>query len=144
MPQPTETTRNEASARIEIQPEAPEKSPRGKITMSEDVVATIAGLAARDVQGIHSLGKWRFMTFGENPTRGVDAELGSRQAAFDIDAVIEYGSDIRDVAERLRAKIASEVNKMTGREVVEVNINIVGLHMQENQERPSSPSPRVL
>lgn len=146
MTQETPTTTNETSPRLEIQGNAPaEDKPRGKITMSEDVVATIAGLAAREVKGIHSLGKWRLMAFGENPARGVGAEIGNRQAAFDIDAVVEYGSDIRDVAERLKSKIAAEVSKMAGREVVEVNINIVGLHMPDEEARPiSGPTRRVL
>lgn len=106
--------------------------PRGIITMNEDVVATIAGLAARDVQGIHSLGRWRLIPFGDSPAHGVDAEVGTKQAAFDIEAVVDYGVDIRDVAGRLRRKLAEEVDKMTGREVIEVNINIVGLHMPED------------
>ncbi|MFC1641928.1 Asp23/Gls24 family envelope stress response protein [Myxococcota bacterium] len=146
MTQQTPTTTNEASPRLEIQGDAPAKdTPRGKITMSEDVVATIAGLAAREVQGIHSLGKWRLIAFGENPARGVDAEIGSRQAAFDIDAVVEYGSDIQEVAKLLRSKIAAEVRKMAGREVVEVNINIVGLHMPDEEARPiPGPTRRVL
>ena len=41
----------------------------------------IAGLAARDIKGIHSLGKSRLIPFGDDPTRGVDAEVGQKQAA---------------------------------------------------------------
>lgn len=134
----------EQQPRLEV-PAPGGDGPRGKITMNEDVVATIAGLAAREVAGIHSLGRWRIVPFGERPTHGVDAELGAKQAAFDIEAVVDYGVDIRDVAGRLRHKIASEVDKMTGRQVVEVNINIVGLHMPED-EAPSPPraNPRVV
>lgn len=120
--------------------------PHGRITMSEDVVATIAGLAAREVKGIHSLGRWRLIPFGDNPTHGVDAEVGSKQAAFDIEAVVEYGADIREVAGRLRSKIATEVDKMAGREVVEVNIHVVGLHMPEESAPmpPKHTPPRVV
>ncbi len=132
------------AARVEV-PSKQESGPRGKITMNEDVVATIAGLAARAVQGIHSLGRWRLVPFGDNPTHGVDAELGTKQAAFDIEAVVDYGVDIRDVAGRLRQKIAQEVDRMTGREVVEVNIHIVGLHMPEEESAPPPKhNPRVI
>lgn len=135
---------NDTTVRLEVQSNQA-TGPRGTITMSEDVVATIAGIAARDVKGIHSLGGWRLIPFGSNPAHGVGAELGAKQAAFDIDAVVDHGVDIRDVASRLRAKIAEEVDKMTGREVVEVNIHIVGLHMPEDTApTPSRHSPRVI
>ena len=140
----SEANPNDNAARLEV-PSSEGTGPRGKITMSEDVVATIAGLAAREVQGIHSLGPWRLVAFGDNPARGIDAELGTKQAAFDIEAVVDYGVDIRDVANRLRSKIAAEVDKMTGRQVVEVNINIVGLHMKDDGvPAPLKQNPRVV
>lgn len=113
----------------------------GDITMSEGVVATIAGLAARQIQGIHSLGKSRLISFGDSPTRGVDAEVGSREAALDLDVIIEYGVDLRKVAGELRKRISDEVDKMAGRQVVEVNINVVDVHLPEKEEPP--PKRRV-
>ncbi len=121
---------------------------RGKITLREDVVATIAGLAAREVSGIHSLGKSRLIPFGsDNPTHGVAAEVGTKQAAFDLDVVIEYGCDIREVAMQMRKRIADEVNKMAGREVVEVNINVIDIKLPEKETPTPEPvkedTPRV-
>lgn len=113
----------------------------GDITMSEGVVATIAGLAARQIEGIHSLGKSRLISFGDSPTRGVDAEVGSREAALDLDVIIEYGVDLRKVAGELRKRISDEVDKMAGRQVVEVNINVVDVHLPEKEEPP--PKRRV-
>lgn len=106
---------------------------RGKITMAEDVVATIAGLAAREIDGVHSLGRSRLIPFGDSPTRGVGVEVGLKQAAFDIDIVVEYGCDIRKVAAAMRQRIAEEVNKMAGREVVEVNLNVVDIKLPETE-----------
>lgn len=110
----------------------------GDITMSESVVATIAGLAARQIEGIHALGKSRLISFGDSPTRGVDAEVGSREAALDLDVIIEYGVDLRKVAGSLRKRISDEVDKMAGRQVVEVNINVVDVHLPEKEE----PAPK--
>jgi uncharacterized alkaline shock family protein YloU len=104
----------------------------GVITLDENVVSTIAGLAAREVAGIHSVGKSRLMSFGDDPTRGVHSEVGKMQAAFDLDIVIEYGSDIREVAKQLRLKTAAEVDKMAGREVVEINVNVVDIHLPDS------------
>lgn len=107
---------------------------QGVITIDANVVSTIAGLAARHIEGIHSVGKSRLISFGDNPTRGVHAEVGDKQAAFDLDVVIDYGTDIRKVAQELRDKAASEVRKMAGREVVEININVVDVHLPGSSE----------
>jgi len=103
----------------------------GKLTLDEGVVATIAGLAAREVKGIHSLGKSRLISFGDSPKRGVAAEVGKLEAAFDLDVIINYGIDIREMARELRSRISTEVNKMAGRKVVEININVVGIHLPD-------------
>jgi uncharacterized alkaline shock family protein YloU len=113
----------------------------GKIEMSEDVVATVAALAARQVSGIHALGRSRFISFGESLTRGVDVEVGSKEAALDLEVIIDYGTNIREVSAELRKRIADEVDKMAGRKVIEVNINVVGIHLPE-QEKPE-PTRRV-
>jgi uncharacterized alkaline shock family protein YloU len=115
----------------------------GRVTLSEDVIATIAGYVARDVEGIHSLGKPRLLSLGDNPSRGVDAEVGKIEAAFDLDVVIDYGSDLRAVTRALRNRIADEVNKTGGRKVVEVNIHVVGLHLPDEAENKEPESPRV-
>ena len=110
----------------------------GKLEMREDVVAAIANYAARKVKGIHSLGKSGFFnrSIGPDPTRGVDAEVGNTQAAIDVECVIEYGCNIHEVAAELRKRIAEEVYKMAGRKVIEVNIKVVGIHMEEEEKKP--------
>jgi uncharacterized alkaline shock family protein YloU len=103
----------------------------GQITLDEEVVATIAGLAAKEIDGIHSVGKSSWYQFGDDPARGVHAEVGQIQAAFDLDVVIEYGYDVREVARKLREKTAAEVAKMAGREVIELNIHVVDIHVAD-------------
>lgn len=143
-----ETTKNKNEARVTIESkEGTQKHVGGEITLSEDVVAKIAGLAARQIDGIHSLGRSRLVQFGDSPTRGIEAEVGKKEAALDLDVIIEYGVDIRQVAQQLRDRIADEVNKMAGRNVVEVNININDVHLpsketKEKEEEPASPEPK--
>ena len=137
--------KQEEETRLRLDRESEPSGPGGTITLGEEVVATIAGLAARDVPGVHSLGTWRLIPFGDNPTRGVGAEVGQEQAALDLDVVLEYGSNLREGASALRSRIASEVDRMAGRQVVEVNINIVGLHVPEQEEStPAKTHPRVV
>mgnify|MGYP006294555515 CR=1 FL=1 len=124
------TEKGEPTSKIVI-----EKNPSGidgVITLDEKVVTTIAGLAAREVEGIHSIGKSRFFSFGDDPKRGVSAEVGAAQAAFDLDVIIEYGRDIRELAKLLRERTAAEVAKMAGRDVVEININVVDIALPDD------------
>jgi uncharacterized alkaline shock family protein YloU len=113
----------------------------GQLKMSEDVVATIAGLAAREIDGIASMGGSRFISLGDSPTRGVEAEVGNVEAALDLDVVIEYGADIHKMAGELRSKIAETVYRMAGRKVKEVNINVVGIEMPKQPEPPKEEEP---
>ena len=126
-----------------------EETPRGaskvagRIEMSEEVVATIAGLAARGIPGIHSLGRSRLIGFGDKPTRGVAAEVGQKEAALDIEVIIEHGCDIRQVADELRSAVAQAVDQMAGRKVVEVNLDVVDVHLPGKEDDAPAPSSRV-
>lgn len=138
------STKMQESSKVEIEhTKGKGEDPGGHLTMSESVVETIAGLAARQIDGIYSLGKPRFISFGDSPTRGVAAEVGMKEAALDIDVTIEYGCDLRETARLLRELIAREVNRMAGREVVEVNINVHDVHLPEAEEPKSKNEPRV-
>ncbi len=113
----------------------------GTVSIDESVVATIAGYAVRDVEGVHSLGKSRILSFGDSASRGVDAEVGQTQAALDLDVVVEFGHDIKKVSRTLRQLIAAQVEKMAGREVVEVNIHVIDVKLPE--ETPKKTESRV-
>jgi uncharacterized alkaline shock family protein YloU len=137
------TNKGQDTMMIEHRP-AHGEDPGGTVSMSSDVVATIAGLAARQIEGIYSLGKPRLIAFGDSPTRGVDAEVGEREAALDLDVTLNYGFDLRETAEKMRSLIAGEVDKMCGRRVVEVNINVHDIHLPEQESsKPAKDAPRV-
>src|SRR4051794_22126991 len=81
-----------------------EPGERGHTTISDGVVEKIAGLAARDVPGVHALGSGMARTFGamrervpgggsgrSAAGRGVSAEVGDIQTALDLEIVVEYG-----------------------------------------------------
>ncbi|MFC9059493.1 Asp23/Gls24 family envelope stress response protein [Streptomyces sp. NPDC057074] len=57
-------------------------------------------------------------------TRGVSVEVGERQAAVDLDVVTDYGYPIAEVAAETRAEVIATLERMTGLEVVEVNIDV--------------------
>ncbi|MGW3820205.1 Asp23/Gls24 family envelope stress response protein [Streptomyces sp. NPDC005046] len=127
---------------------------RGKTTIADGVVAKIAGMAAREVPGIHSLGAGMARAVGAvrervpgagggGATRGVKVEVGERQAAIDLDAVVEYGVSIVGLAGEVRTNVISAVERMTGLEVVEVNIVVDDVHLPDEEEEAESDGGRV-
>ena len=127
-------------------------SEQGKTSIADSVVAKIAGLSCREVSGVHDMGGGASRTFGAikeklpigssdpSPTRGVSVEVGERQAAVDLDIVVEYGAAIVDVAESIRRNVISQVEAMTGLEVTEVNVTVDDVYLGETD---SDDEPRV-
>ncbi|WP_373558713.1 Asp23/Gls24 family envelope stress response protein [Streptomyces sp. WZ.A104] len=125
---------------------------RGRTTIADGVVAKIAGMAAREVPGIHALGGGMARTMGAvrdmvpgggtSVTRGVKVEVGERQSAIDLSLVVEYGYAITDVAAEVRENVIAAVERMTGLEVVEVNIAVNDVHLPDEDDH-EEPEGRV-
>lgn len=101
----------------------------GRIGITHEVVATIAGIAAREVPGVHALGSWRFVPFSDRPRRGVSVEVGQEEAALDLEIVLEFGADLRKLAAAVRGAVAEAIDTMADRKVVEVNLKIAGIEL---------------
>lgn len=127
-----------------------DETTQGKTTIAASVVQKIAGIAAREIPGVHSMGTGSARAFGAlreripgggtSSTPGVAVEVGEKQAAIDLDLVVEYGVSIVELARAVRRNVISAVEKMTGLEVIEVNIavNDINLPDGENAEEPAS------
>jgi uncharacterized alkaline shock family protein YloU len=128
---------------------------RGRTTIADGVVAKIAGLAARDVVGVHAMGSGLSRSFGavrdrvpggsKSATRGVKAEVGEVQTALDLEIVVDYGVSIADVARTVRENVIAAVERMTGLEVVEVNIAVgdVKLPDEDEEDEEELDKPRL-
>ncbi|MEV4973063.1 Asp23/Gls24 family envelope stress response protein [Streptomyces scopuliridis] len=121
---------------------------RGRTTIADGVVEKIAGLAARDVLGVHALGSGMSRTFGavrervpgstKSVSRGVKAEVGEVQTALDLEIVVDYGVSITDVAVDVRENVIASVERMTGLEVVEVNIAVIDVKLPDEEDDEES------
>jgi uncharacterized alkaline shock family protein YloU len=132
---------------------------QGKTTIASGVVQKIAGIAARDVSGVYSMGGGVSRAFGAIRERipggsgtsqaaGVQVEVGEKQAAIDLDLVVEYGAGIVELARAVRRNVIGAVEQMTGLEVIEVNIAVNDIHMpgedsSDDEQVASQPSTRV-
>lgn len=126
-------------------------SENGKTAIADSVVAKIAGIAAREIPGVHKMGSGSARAFGairdrlpvggEGLAQGVKVEVGERQAAIDADIVVEYGMSIVDVSQGVRRNVIDRVEGMTGLEVKEVNVFVDDIWTGE--EKSEEQPPRV-
>ncbi len=131
------------------------KESNGSITFANDVIATIAGLAAIDVPGVAGMSGGFVDGFVEMLGRkmlgkGVKVEVGSEEVAVDLTIVVEYGVSIQDVAQNIQMAVIKAVETMTGLKVVEVNISVQGIKFKdqapiasEAKEQKNGKTPRV-
>ena len=136
-----------------------EQTSQGKTTIAASVVQKIAGIAAREISGVHAMGGGVSRAFGAireripggsgtSSTSGVQVEVGEKQAAVDLDIIVEYGASISEIARAVRRNVISGVERMTGLEVIEVNIAVNDIHLpsdegQDDEGASSGASSRV-
>ena len=123
----------------------------GTTTIQDNVVAKIAGIAAREVHGVYALGGGAARAIGAlrervgraDVTQGIGVEVGEKQAAADVVLVVEYGVPIQDVATSVRRSIVTAVEEMTGLEVTEVNVLVADVHLAGESEDDADEQRRV-
>lgn len=128
----------------------------GQTVVADTVVSKIAGMAAREVSGVHDLGGGTARMVGAlreripggrvNVQQGISVEVGDRQAAVDISIVAEYGVAIHELAEAIRKNIIVSVEAMTGLEVTEVNVTVHDVHLDiddDDEDDDEQEQPRV-
>lgn len=115
-----------------------EQTVEGATSIADEVVANIAGVAAREVKGVSKLGASsirrtiveRLGAGGAKP-RGVEVEVGKKEAIVDMNITVLYGHNIPDVADRVRKNVAERLQNLCGLVAKEVNLNIVGIDFPE-------------
>lgn len=113
-----------------------------KLIIEDKVVAKIARIAVNSVDGIlemkgniaDSIGSF----FGSNDSKnaGVNVEVGEREAKVNLDVIIEYGKNARQMFNDIQRVVGQNVKEMTGLDVVTVNVDVVDvLTKQEYAEK---------
>lgn len=122
---------------------------RGITTIADVVVAKIAGIATREIEGVHGMGTGFSRLLervrpGETLTQGVAVEVGTKEAAIDMVIVVEYGYEIPKLAQMIRENVIAKVEAGTGLMVKEVNIEVDDLYIPSEEEPPAeAPAARV-
>src|SRR3984957_17650654 len=126
----------------------------GKVTVAQGVVQKIAGIACREISGVHAMGVSTSRAFGAvreripgssgpNVAQGVGVEVGETEAAIDLDIVVEYGVSISDLGRSIQRNVKQAVERMTGLDVVEVNINVDDIYLPGEDDQQQDSQSRV-
>ena len=121
---------------------------QGRTTIADTVVAKIAGIATREVSGVHALGGGAARAVGAlreripggrtNHSQGVSVEVGERQAAIDLELTAEYGVAIADLANGIRRNVIGSIERMTGLQVTEVNVTVQDIFLESEDNDDSN------
>ncbi len=110
----------------------------GTIRIADEVVSTVAGLAAADVDGIASLsGGWGtdlVEKLGKKSLgKGIKVEVVDGSTSIEISVVVKFGYPIPNVAETVQQEVKQSVENMTGLKVSAVNVNVVAVEIKKEE-----------
>ena len=112
----------------------------GGVKISDDVIATIASLAASEIEGVSNmtgsmaanlteiLGKKKF-------SKGVKVQLEEDTVEIDVFLSIVYGSIIQEVAEKVQENVKKAIESMTEFKVMTVNVHVQGVTQLEEEKQ---------
>lgn len=110
------------------------------LTISEEVIGIIAGLAAAEVDGVSGMtlgfvdGINQMLGNNKKYTKGVKIELDENNVTIDLYVIVKYGVKIPDVAFSIQSSVKSSVESMTGLNVKAVNINVQGVTFDKEKK----------
>ena len=113
----------------------------GESIIEDEVVASIAGIAAKEVEGVADLGKSSVRRLvagavagaGGKARHGVSVEVGHKEAIVDLQLDVIYGFNIPKIVAEVRKKVASRLLEITGLTAKEINVRIVSIEIPEKK-----------
>lgn len=112
----------------------------GSINISEEVIASIASLAAGEVQGVSGfytpsgVDLAEFLGRKSASTKGVKMQIVGRNVTLELYINIFYGYKIPEVATKLQEAVANAVESMTGLQVDSVNVHVGSILFEAKTE----------
>ena len=110
----------------------------GETDINDEVIGAIAGVAAREIEGVSSLGTSSIRRTiaervggREQRARGVGVEAGRREAVLDINLQVVYGFSIPETVVKVRQNVARRILEICGLLAKEININVVGIEFPD-------------
>ncbi len=108
----------------------------GTVMIAEDVVASVAGLAATEVEGVaYMSGNITKEIVGKlgikNLSKGVVIGIEDNKVSAELSLVMRYGYGIPKTAKAVQERVKAAIENMTGLAVERVNVHIVGMDIDK-------------
>ncbi|MBQ4241666.1 MAG: Asp23/Gls24 family envelope stress response protein [Lachnospiraceae bacterium] len=110
-----------------------DSSSAGEVKVADEVVASIAALAAGEVEGVSgttgSIGQKLMKTVGmrSGSGSGVRVDIAGNMVRVDLALVMKYGYNVMETCRKVQDKVKSAIENMTGLNVTDVNIRITSV-----------------
>lgn len=111
---------------------------QGQVQIADDVIAVIAEIAALEVEGMASTGQLKtdfVQAISRKKTgKGIKVEVGEGSVSIDVTGSVKYGVKIPEVCLDVQKKVKNSVETMTGLEVTQVNVHIMGVVFEKEPQ----------
>lgn len=112
----------------------------GTVYFVSDVLATIAGLAVTEVEGVANTvsGSGSFVDMfarkaqsnSKNLTRGIKVDVVGNDVTVNVTIIVEYGSPVPEVAADIQENVKKAIETMTGMNVKSVDVHVQGVSFE--------------
>lgn len=108
----------------------------GNVNVSDEVISSVAYLAAKDVPGIsamhNSIGTGIAEFLGKKSlSKGVKINVNGDDVIIDLYVIVDYGIKIPNIAWKVQEKVKAEVENVTGLNVLDVNVHVEGIDLRK-------------
>lgn len=126
---------------FDVPTENPEEEKVGNVQISVDVVASVAGIAASEIEGVAGMngsfagGIAEIFAGKKNPSKGVKVEVTEDTAVIDLFIIVDFGVRIPELAWQLQEHVKNGVETMTGLNVKAVNVHVDGVSFEKEKNQ---------
>lgn len=109
----------------------------GEITVAEEVVAIVAGIASTEVEGVSSMSgnitNEIVAKLGmRNLSKGVRVEMSEDTVNVTVSIIVDYQANVPEVSRKVQERVKTSIENMTGLNVAEVNVKIAGIDVSKD------------
>lgn len=118
----------------------------GKITFASDVIATIANLAAAEVDGVDGMSSnvaesiSGMLSTKKSMTKGVHVDVNEDEVCIEISVIVKYGYKLHEVCANIQKGIKNAIETMTGLNVTQVNVSVQSISFEKGPAKKTEPS----
>lgn len=114
----------------------------GQVQIADEVIAIIIGTAAMEIDGVAGMsgnltGGLAEIMGRKNAAKGVKIEVTEDNVAAEINLLVKFGYNIQKVCQEVQKRVKTAIETMTGLTAGEININVVGVHLEKEKAKDS-------